>query len=68
MGCAGAHLTLQRIPLRSRPECVLHEKARGIGAELPHASAGGGSHGNFTGAMGILTLDGLGVRCQCPHA
>lgn len=29
---------------------------------LPHASSGGGSDGNFTGAMGLATLDGLGVR------
>jgi glutamate carboxypeptidase len=36
--------------------------ARALGFELPHASAGGGSDGNFTGAMGIATLDGLGVR------
>lgn len=45
---------------------ALYEKARGIarelGFDLPHASAGGGSDGNFTGAMGIPTLDGLGVR------
>ncbi|MBE7246242.1 MAG: M20/M25/M40 family metallo-hydrolase [Actinomycetospora chiangmaiensis] len=27
---------------------------------LTHASAGGGSDGNFTGAMGVPTLDGLG--------
>ncbi|MBV8911897.1 MAG: M20/M25/M40 family metallo-hydrolase [Acetobacteraceae bacterium] len=36
--------------------------ARDLGFELPHASAGGGSDGNFTGAMGIPTLDGLGVE------
>ena len=35
--------------------------ARELGFDLPHASAGGGSDGNFTGAMGIATLDGLGV-------
>lgn len=35
--------------------------ARQIGFDLPHQSAGGGSDGNFTGAMGIPTLDGLGV-------
>jgi glutamate carboxypeptidase len=44
----------------------LYMHARGIakdlGLELPHGSAGGGSDGNFTGAMGIPTLDGLGVR------
>ncbi|WP_160000713.1 M20/M25/M40 family metallo-hydrolase [Roseomonas sp. 18066] len=33
-----------------------------LGLGLPHASAGGGSDGNFTGAMGIPTLDGLGVQ------
>src|SRR3978361_867720 len=50
---------------------ALYEKARGvakaIGTELPHASAGGGSDGNFTGAMGIPTLDGLGVRGANAH-
>jgi glutamate carboxypeptidase len=44
----------------------LYETARGIakeiGFDIPHRSAGGGSDGNFTGAMGIPTLDGLGVR------
>ena len=35
--------------------------ARQVGIPLPHRSAGGGSDGNFTGAMGIPTLDGLGV-------
>ncbi|KAA2214379.1 M20/M25/M40 family metallo-hydrolase [Teichococcus oryzae] len=36
--------------------------AQRLGFPLPHASAGGGSDGNFTGALGIPTLDGLGVR------
>jgi len=35
--------------------------ARGLGIELTHHSAGGGSDGNFTGAVGIATLDGLGA-------
>jgi glutamate carboxypeptidase len=50
---------------------ALYEKARdiaqGLGMELPHASAGGGSDGNFTGAMGVPTLDGLGVRGADAH-
>jgi glutamate carboxypeptidase len=50
---------------------ALYEKARRIakelGMELPHSSAGGGSDGNFTGAMGIPTLDGLGVRGADAH-
>ena len=32
-----------------------------IGLELTHGQFGGGSDGNFTGALGIPTLDGLGV-------
>lgn len=44
---------------------ALHAQARAmarqIGIPLPHRSEGGGSDGNFTGAMGIPTLDGLGV-------
>jgi glutamate carboxypeptidase len=35
--------------------------ATGLGFAIPHQSAGGGSDGNFTGAMGIATLDGLGA-------
>ena len=33
-----------------------------LGFELPASMAGGGSDGNFTGAMGIPTLDSLGAR------
>lgn len=32
-----------------------------LGHPLAHGSAGGGSDGNFTGALGIPTLDGLGA-------
>ncbi len=32
-----------------------------------HESSGGGSDGNFTGAMGIPTLDGLGVEGALMH-
>jgi glutamate carboxypeptidase len=35
--------------------------ATSLGFSIPHQSAGGGSDGNFTGAMGIATLDGLGA-------
>lgn len=31
------------------------------GVKLGHCQSGGGSDGNFTGALGIATLDGLGV-------
>ena len=49
----------------------LYERARRIageiGFELPHAQHGGGSDGNFTGALGVATLDGLGVRGGGAH-
>ena len=35
--------------------------ALGLGYDIPAQYSGGGSDGNFTGAMGIPTLDGLGV-------
>jgi glutamate carboxypeptidase len=45
---------------------ALYEQARAVGVkiglDLTHGSSGGGSDGNFTGAMGLPTLDGLGVR------
>jgi glutamate carboxypeptidase len=49
----------------------LYERARRIagelGFDLPHAQHGGGSDGNFTGALGIATLDGLGVMGGGAH-
>jgi glutamate carboxypeptidase len=41
--------------------------ARGIGFDLGHGQHGGGSDGNFTGAMGVATLDGLGVMGGGAH-
>ncbi len=41
--------------------------ARGLGIDLSAQSAGGGSDGNFTGAMGVPTLDGLGVAGAGAH-
>ena len=50
---------------------ALYDTARGIahglGYEISSQSSGGGSDGNFTGAMGIPTLDGLGVRGANAH-
>ncbi len=50
---------------------ALYETARGIarelGYEISSQSSGGGSDGNFTGAMGIATLDGLGVQGAGAH-
>jgi glutamate carboxypeptidase len=41
--------------------------ARAIGFDISHQSSGGGSDGNFTGAMGVPTLDGLGVGGAGAH-
>ena len=38
-----------------------------IGFDLPHGQHGGGSDGNFTGAMGKPTLDGLGIMGAGAH-
>lgn len=41
--------------------------AKELGFEMEGRSQGGGSDGNFTGAMGIPTLDSLGVRGHGLH-
>jgi glutamate carboxypeptidase len=50
---------------------ALYEAARqiaqGLGFQISAQSSGGGSDGNFTGAMGIPTLDGLGVAGAGAH-
>jgi glutamate carboxypeptidase len=43
--------------LYNRAKALAHE----LGFELDHGQLGGGSDGNFTGALGIATLDALGV-------
>lgn len=49
----------------------LYERAQriaaDIGFDLGHGQHGGGSDGNFTGAMGVATLDGLGVMGAGAH-
>jgi glutamate carboxypeptidase len=42
--------------------------ARTIGLELGEGSTGGGSDGNFTAAIGLPTLDGLGIQGSGAHA
>lgn len=44
------------------------EIARNLGFDLAEASVGGGSDGNFTAALGIPTLDGLGAVGDGAHA
>lgn len=45
--------------------CALGEE---IGVELEESSSGGGSDGNFTAALGVPTLDGLGAAGEGAHA
>ena len=42
--------------------------ARELGFSLSEASTGGGSDGNFTAALGIPTLDGMGAVGEGAHA
>jgi len=50
----------------------LYEMARdvaaGLGVVLDEGGTGGGSDGNFTAALGVPTLDGLGPRGDGAHA
>jgi glutamate carboxypeptidase len=57
---------------RTKVVAALYEKAAGIAQELgwclQEAAVGGGSDGNFTAALGIPTLDGLGGVGEGAHA
>lgn len=57
---------------RSEKNIALYEHARALAAEigfdLKEAVVGGGSDGNFTAALGVPTLDGLGVDGAGAHA
>jgi glutamate carboxypeptidase len=62
-----------RPPMERSPAiAAMFEQARSIarplGLELAEGSTGGGSDGNFTAAMGVPTLDGLGVCGGGAHA
>ena len=57
---------------RSRPIAELFRRAQSlaaaIGWKLEEASTGGGSDGNFTAALGVPTLDGMGAVGEGAHA
>jgi glutamate carboxypeptidase len=64
---------LNRPPMeRIAPTAALFERAQAVaasmGVELREGATGGGSDGNFTSALGIGTLDGLGPEGQGAHA
>ncbi len=46
---------------------LAQEIGREIGIEITGSSAGGGSDGNFTGFLGLPTLDSIGVRGKGLH-
>jgi glutamate carboxypeptidase len=47
---------------------IAREIGQGIGMATEESSTGGGSDGNFTSALGIPTLDGLGALGEGAHA
>jgi glutamate carboxypeptidase len=64
---------INRPPMeRSRGTVRLYARARALARELgfalDEASTGGGSDGNFTAALGIPTLDGMGAVGEGAHA
>lgn len=64
---------MNRPPMERKPGTVaLYKQARKVAAELgftlDEASTGGGSDGNFTAALGVATLDGLGAVGEGAHA
>ncbi len=64
---------LNRPPMeRTRGTVALYKRAakyaRELGFRLEEAATGGGSDGNFTSALGVPTLDGMGAVGEGAHA
>jgi glutamate carboxypeptidase len=64
---------INRPPMERKSGTIaLFKKARTIAAELgfvlEEAATGGGSDGNFTAALGVATLDGMGAVGDGAHA
>jgi glutamate carboxypeptidase len=64
---------INRPPMERKPGTIaLFKKARSLAAELgfalDEAATGGGSDGNFTAALGVPTLDGMGAVGEGAHA
>jgi glutamate carboxypeptidase len=77
--CADPHCSLtvtgglNRPPMERKPGTIaLYKQARRLAAELgfklDEAATGGSSDGNFTAALGVPTLDGLGAVGEGAHA
>ena len=73
---AGARLQVlggfNRPPLERKMSAALYAKARALanemGVTLGETFVGGGSDGNFTAALGVPTLDGLGAVGEGAHS
>jgi glutamate carboxypeptidase len=73
---AGAKLEVRdgfgRPPMERKTSAALYVRARALanemGMELGEAFVGGGSDGNFTAALGVPTLDGLGAVGEGAHS
>lgn len=61
---------MNRPPMAETPAILaLYDRARALaGFDLPKQHRGGGSDGNFTAALGVPTLDGLGCPGAGAHA
>jgi len=72
----GARVTVEggfsRPPLEGRASAALFSQAsklaEQLGFSVGECLAGGGSDGNFTAALGVPTLDGLGAVGEGPHS
>ncbi len=57
---------------RTRGTVALYKRAKALAAELglvlDEAATGGASDGNFTSALGVPTLDGMGAVGEGAHA
>jgi len=73
---SGARLEIRggfnRPPMERKMSAALYAKARALSKEmdikLGEAFVGGGSDGNFTAALGVPTLDGLGAVGEGAHS
>jgi len=64
---------INRPPMERKPGTVAlfrqaSRLARELGFQLDEAATGGGSDGNFTAALGVPTLDGMGAVGEGAHA
>ncbi len=59
---------MPRTPAIAGLFAAARELARPLGLELEECSTGGGSDGNFTAALGVPTLDGLGIAGAGAHS